>query len=42
MTDLPIVECFESGIGVFLFRRHFAVIPAEFSEAVQIDGAHRA
>jgi sn-glycerol 3-phosphate transport system permease protein len=33
------VPFFASATGVFLFRQHFASIPAELSEAAQLDGA---
>jgi sn-glycerol 3-phosphate transport system permease protein len=35
-----IVPFLASATGVFLFRQHFANIPAELSEAAQMDGAH--
>ena len=34
-----IVPFLASATGAFLFRQHFANIPAEFSEAAQLDGA---
>jgi sn-glycerol 3-phosphate transport system permease protein len=34
-----IVPFIASATGAFLFRQHFANIPAEFSEAAQLDGA---
>jgi sn-glycerol 3-phosphate transport system permease protein len=34
-----IVPFIASATGTFLFRQHFANIPAEFSEAAQLDGA---
>lgn len=35
-----IVPFIASATGSFLFRQHFASIPAELSEAAQLDGAH--
>jgi sn-glycerol 3-phosphate transport system permease protein len=35
-----IVPFIASATGAFLFRQHFANIPAEFSEAAQLDGAN--
>ncbi len=35
-----LVPFFASATGVFLFRQHFASIPAELSEAAQLDGAN--
>ncbi len=38
--DAMIVPFIASATGTFLFRQHFSSIPAELSEAAQIDGAN--